>query len=297
MYFAALPLSSLSAEINLPETLGELKTSLNQLKDLENVISSIDPDKIIASLINDSDKINSLVTLIDDAIGLFESNKALLELIPKYLTDENMAAMTKLFDDLEDTDIKAAMELLSNPVIKLFLQNLPTLAEDMESLAPVMDSLSEDMKNPEVASAVENLPETLETLTNIQTAYEENKELITSLSSLLSAENLNKIDGLLDAAQNGELSDTLEEYGVLADNADSLITRLNSMLKFGNKYKIFTTATEDTETSVLFVFQTQSINKPVAQTEKTEKTSEQTDGFFKKLFTEISEQITEITDK
>ncbi len=262
MYFAALPLATLIADLELPETVGDLKHTLDKLSDLQEALSAINPAKLIESLVGSGDKIKEFTAMLSDAVKLYQNNKALLAILPKYLTEENIAALTKLLGDLDNTDLTEVKKLLSNPVLLRFFKGLPELAKDMNAVMPIVEQFRTDMEDPAVKAALETLPETLSQLSSLQSKINENRELIETLNSLLSEDNINKISRLLDSVDEATFADALSDYGVLAENSDALMASLSAMLDPASSYTIYSQAAQGTEASVMFVYQTPSIAKP-----------------------------------
>ncbi len=281
MYFAVLPLSSLNSSITVPNSVEELKRSLTQLKELEAAIKTIDPNGFITSIINNPSQLNGLVGMVNEAVSLYQDNQALLELLPKYMTEENIKTLTELGNGSEQSDLRQFIELLSNPAVQQFLKVLPGSAKELNEILPVMKQLSEDMEKPEVQQAINNLPETLERLSALQEEMNNNKELIDGLSALLTEDNINLLSSALESSNSAELVNKLEKYGVITDNSEDLVDRVNSMLKYSKESGIFTKSAPNTETSLLFVMKTAPIKRAEAVIEQTDEADE---SRFQKLF-------------
>ena len=262
MYFAALPLATLVSDREIPETVSDVKETLDKLSDLQDALSDINPTKLIESLVGSGDKLKEFTALLSDAVSLYQTNKALLAVLPKYLTEENINALTKLLTDLDKANLGEVQKLLSNPVLLRFFKDLPELAKDLNAVMPIVEQFRTDMEDPQVKAALDALPQTLKQLSAIQAKINENKELIDTLNTLLSEENINKITNLLDSADQTQFSEMLSDYGVLAENADALMASLSAMLDPANSYSIYSQAAKGAETSVMFVYQTPSIAKP-----------------------------------
>lgn len=281
MYFAVLPLSSLNSSITVPNSVEELKRSLTQLKELEAAIKTIDPNGFITSVINNPSQLNGLVDMINEAVSLYQDNKALLELLPKYMTEENIKTLTELGNGSEQSDLRQLIELLSNPAVQQFLKVLPGSAKELNEILPVMKQLSEDMEKPEIQQAINNLPETLERLSALQEEMNNNKQLIDGLSALLTEDNINLLSSVLESSNSAELVNKLEKYGVITDNSEDLVDRVNAMLRYSQEFGIFTKSAPNTETSLMFVMKTAPIKRAEAVVEQTAEAEE---NWFQKLF-------------
>lgn len=282
MYFAAVPLSMLGTELKLPNSLNDLQTTLAQLKDLEKALNSMDPNRVIANLLTNKTKLNELVSTMNDAIKLYQDNRVLFEVLPKYMTAENVAKFKKLFDNLDPDELKEVITLLNNPVLQKFFKDLPELAQSMNDVMPLIEEFSKDMSDPEVQKALNNLPQTLQQLSEIEKAVEENQDLIDGLAELMSKENVEKLNKLLDTVSSGDYAGKLQEYGVLAEDADEMIDKLQLMISYGATYDIYTEKTAGTESNVMFVYQTAPITAKAAESDTTQTTEEL--PWYKKIF-------------
>lgn len=282
MYFAAVPLSMLGTELKLPNSLNDLQTTLAQLKDLEKALNSMDPNRVIANLLTNKTKLNELVSTMNDAIKLYQDNRVLFEVLPKYMTAENVAKFKKLFDNLDPDELKEVITLLNNPVLQKFFKDLPELAQSMNDVMPLIEEFSKDMSDPEVQKALNNLPQTLQQLSEIEKAVEENQDLIDGLAELMSKENVEKLNKLLDTVSSGDYAGKLQKYGVLAEDADELIAKLQSMISYGSTYDIYTEKTAGTESNVMFVYQTAPITANAAESDTTQTT--EAIPWYKKIF-------------
>ena len=283
MYFAAVPISMLGSEIQLPNSLNDLQTTLGQLKELEKALNSMDPNKVITSLMTNKTKINELVNTMNEAVELYQNNRVLFEILPKYMTEENIAKFKKLFNSLDPNELKEVITLLNNPVLQKFFKNLPEIAENMNDVLPLIEEFSKDMSDPEVQKAINNLPKTLEQLSEIQKTIDDNQELIDGLAKLMSKENVQKLNDLIDSIDSGDYAGKLQKYGVLAEDADDLIAKLQSMISYGASYDIYTEKTAGTESNVMFIYQTTPIASSSSASTATTDTTESL-PWYKKIF-------------
>ena len=283
MYFAAVPISMLGSEIQLPNSLNDLQTTLGQLKELEKALNSMDPNKVITNLMTNKTKINELVNTMNEAVELYQNNRVLFEILPKYMTEENIAKFKKLFNSLDPNELKEVITLLNNPVLQKFFKNLPEIAENMNDVLPLIEEFSKGMSDPEVQKAINNLPKTLEQLSEIQKTIDDNQELINGLAKLMSKENVQKLNDLIDSIDSGDYAGKLQKYGVLAEDADDLIAKLQSMISYGASYDIYTEKTAGTESNVMFIYQTTPIASSSSTSTATTDTTESL-PWYKKIF-------------
>lgn len=280
MYFAAMPLSAVSGNIAVPTGVEDLKSSLNQLKAIEAAIQTIDPNNMLAALMQNPEDIKSIASILGDAVTLYEDNKVLIELISKYMTEENVAALQKL--TAENAQVGQLISLLADPAVQRFLQIMPSASAELKEVLPLMGELAKDMEDPQVQAAIGNLPETAARLAEIQSTLESNQELIGGLSALLNQNNMTRITELIQALNAADFASNLEKYGVLTDNSDMLLERVSAMLEYGNSYKLYTQVEDGIQASVTFIMKTPVIKKQTSvqsgQTEVEEK------NWIQKLF-------------
>lgn len=283
LYFAVLPLSTLGS-IQMPESVEELKGTLNQIKQLETVMKTIDPQNVLSTLMGEPEKLASLTSMLNSAVSLYQNNQALLTVLSKYMTEENVQAIQELSGSdsgSSSTSLAGMLKLLADPEVQQFLKLLPTASGDLVKLLPALQGLSKELQDPEVQKQLDALPQTVEQLTALQQDLEKNQDTINALTTLMNAQNMAKLSDIMDSADTASFADKLEEYGVLADDADGLLSRTAEMLSYGNTFKIYSDASADAETSVMYVYKTPSIEK--AEVAETQPAQEEK-SWFEKLF-------------
>ena len=285
LYFAVLPLCSLDLGLVVPDSMEDLAQNLQKVKKVLDTFDSMEVNDVLGMITGDSGKITELTGMVENAVNLYSSNKALIDVLQKYFTGENLETMMKLVKDMDSASIKEAIGLLSNPVLQKFFKDLPAISGDLESLMPILDSLNEDMKDPEVKKAFDNLPETLEQLTKLKKQLEDNQELIDALGVLVSSENLDTLTKLASELGDFDLDSIASQFTSLLGNSDSVLDRAKEWLAFGMDYKVYSDAAEGMETSLLFVYRTGSISKAAAAS-AAETTAQPAEDkpWYKKLF-------------
>lgn len=99
----------------------------------------------------------------------------------------------------------------------------------------------------------------------------------------MSKENVQKLNDLIDSIDSGDYAGKLQKYGVLAEDADDLIAKLQAMISYGTTYDIYTEKTPGTESNVMFIYQT----APIASSSSTSTTATDTTEslpWYKKIF-------------
>ena len=281
MYFAVLPLSAVSNNMAVPSSVDDLKSSLNQLKEIESSIKSIDPNNVLSTLMSNPDKLGELAQMINDATSLYESNKPLIDVLSKNLTPQNIETLKTLLDSSSNSDLQKMIKLLSDPNVQQFLSLLPSASGEFKDALPLLQSLSNDMQDPEVQAAIDNLPDTMSKISDIQSELDSNQELLNSLSTLLNEDNMTKITNLMNSVSAADFASKLEKYGVLTDNSDELLQKATKMIEYGKEYKIYSSVADGIESSVMFVMKTPSIEKAAEVNTQAESSKQ---NWFQKVF-------------
>lgn len=288
MIFAVLPLSAIESGIenNLPNTVSDVKNTLNEVQAILDKFNSMNASELINKLFSNTDNLTELASSVSEVTKLYNDNKALLDVLEKYMTTENLAAIEKLIEDTDDVDLQQAAKLLNNPILQKFFKQLPALSKDMEAVMPIITGLSEDMQKPEVQKALNNLPQTIETLKKLKTTIDKNQELFDTLGETLDEETIASLKGIMGSLETLISENDLEAYSKLADNADELIARAKQWIEAGKEYDIFTTKGKASSTSVMFIYETAPVSAPVEEVKEEAETVEENAvlKWFKNLF-------------
>ena len=288
MIFAVLPLSAIESGIenNLPNTVSDVKNTLNEVQAILDKFNSMNASELINKLFSNTDNLTELASSVSEVTKLYNDNKALLDVLEKYMTTENLAAIEKLIEDTDDVDLQQAAKLLNNPILQKFFKQLPALSKDMEAVMPIITGLSEDMQKPEVQKALNNLPQTIETLKKLKTTIDKNQELFDTLGETLDEETIASLKGIMGSLETLISENDLEAYSKLADNADELIARAKQWIEAGKEYDIFTTKGKASSSSVMFIYETAPVSAPVEEVKEDAETVEENAvlKWFKNLF-------------
>ena len=288
MIFAVLPLSAIESgiETTLPNTVSDVKNTLGEVQAILDKFNSMNASELINKLFSNTDNLTELASSVSEVTRLYNDNKALLDVLEKYMTTENLAAIEKLIEDTDDVDLQQAAKLLNNPILQKFFKQLPALSKDMETVMPIITGLSEDMQKPEVQKALNNLPQTIETLKKLKTTIDKNQELFDTLGETLDDDTIASLKGIMGSLETLISENDLEAYSKLADNADELIARAKQWLEAGKEYDIFTTKGKASSSSVMFIYETAPVSAPVEEVKEEAETVEENAvlKWFKNLF-------------
>lgn len=273
MMFAALPISSIGSLGNggLPETVDDIKGVLTDVQKVESAVKGLDLNGLVSLLYGDANKITDMMNAVNEAVALYKDNEKLIKTFGGYMTDENIAAIDKLLQDLSTTDMEQVLSTINDPQLRQLMSLLPSLSkslssvsalsEDLEAIMPMMQALSKDMDDPEIQASMQNLPDTLNKLKELLGVLEENKALLDKLEELANSDTEQQVNTIMDTAKKYINMNDLSQAQI-----DDLATRMREWLSFGQTYTIFTTKTDNTQSSVLFTYKTDAVKAPSQST-------------------------------
>ena len=234
MYFAGMPLSGLAETFKLSDDINSLTEMLETLTRLADALKDVDMQKLLNALSADGNNMNQLTDVLSDASKLYENNKALVETLSSFMTEENVSLiknvtddlknvdfdavaelandknLKKLLTDLEKTDLKKYEELLKNPLFRAFFSDLSSVAKDAQTLMPSIEKLSKAFKGTDfnkLLNDIQSLMKVAGTLSE-KLSTEENKAAVDKLP-----ETVEEIKRLTDTAEkNSELISALMEF-------------------------------------------------------------------------------------
>lgn len=282
LYFAALPIASLNLDIAAPETVDDLKSTLAALKTFQNALNKIDPDKLLYSMITDKDKVTTLMNTLTKTIEVYKKNQNLVKMLGKYATPENAEAIKTLLESLNDPDVQNALKILADPTVQKLFNKLPGIMEGFEAVSPLLNEMQADLAKPEVKAELDNLPETMKTLSEISDTLNANSKEINAIVALLSDDGTDMVNTLLESIDLDDFKGLGDKYGSLVSDGDVLVALVQEWLNYGKDYGLFTKSAEGMKTSLAFILTTESIFAPVEANTDTETTEAQ--PWYKKIF-------------
>ena len=215
-------------------------------------------------LYGDMDQIETLMGAVSDAALLYRDNRALIETLSGYLTEENLQLLDQLLADMQQIDMvrlealldctlfQQLVDLLS--LIDQEIRDVVTVAEDAVAIMPVMDAMRAELEQPEQAASMERLPETITQLRGLIQTLGENQNVLDDLSSLQSSRVTDNLRTVMGVAQKYAGLQSLN-----AAQQQNLSFRMQAWLSFGEEYDIFTQRTDAMDSSVTFVYKVASI--------------------------------------
>ncbi|MGN0635864.1 MAG: hypothetical protein ACI4I5_06545 [Acutalibacteraceae bacterium] len=273
MYFAVLPLCSADLSTLIPDSEAQAASFFAQVENILQALGHLDVQKLTQAL--SGQNVANLADLLSEAVTTYKKNEALLQVLGKYMTAENIENISALITALQDPDTVKMLETLNNPVMKRLLSGTPELLSSIEALTPMLTQLQEDLQDPDIQQSLKDLPQTMQTLSKLQKAMDDNSELLDALGDIADSDLL----GTLSDRSDAENAQTL--LGDLTENADTLLPKLKAYIAFGEEYGLFTDAAEGTQISLMFIYMTPSLHP---ETQTAETTTEVQEPWYKKIF-------------
>lgn len=266
MMFVAVPFSSIRALgfKDVSVSIDGMKDMLADLESLMNSFASLDINGMIQVLYGNAEQIETLINAVGDASKLYEDNKALIDMLNKYITDGNLDALERVLNDLEKIDTDSIGQLANyKPFKKLLtliskldknLGNLVQFTEDYLKIAPIFENINNDLKNAEVKNAIDNLPQTIKKLRSLVNVLRQSEDLLKQTTKVFNSESIKKIMDFTNSLETNESLNKLTKA-----QAAHLAERMQAWLDFGESYSIFTQRTSKQTTSVVFVYKAEAI--------------------------------------
>ena len=205
--------------------------------------NSLNLNDMVQMLYGDAQQIEQLVNSVGQAAKLYKENKALIDVLNKYVTEGNLAKREQRLYDMQRIDTSRLQSLAQFTHLSELLEllgkfdtNIGALAQftrDYLDMAPTFESLNRDLSLPEVQKSLDNLP---------------------NIISQLGGESINKIIAFTQKLENSVSMETLTKA-----QQQALTERMQAWLDFGSSYDIFTQRTEKMTSTVVFVYKSESI--------------------------------------
>ena len=274
LYFIVLPVCVMDLDALIPGSEEEAEKFFDQIRNVLQTIGSLDASQLVDAL--SGQKVEQIGSMMQEAVKMYEQNAALLDVLDKYMTQENLDNIESLLTAVQDPETAELLEKLDNPLLKRTLKGLPDVLESVQALLPVIESLQKDMEDPKVKAAVDALPQTLETLSEMKTLLDENSALLKMVADLADSDALTAVMPLVQS------NDSKTVLSDLTENADELLPYLQSYIDLGKSYTMYSDAADDAETSLLFIYMTPSLRAAPKADDSVTTTAAQ--PWYKKLF-------------
>lgn len=249
--FAAVPIASLDIGLNgISNSMDDVRDNLSKLQSIQKSLQSLDANGLLNTLTS-KNKLNELSKLVGQAANLYDNNKALINVLNKYSTPKNMETIQYLTAYISEADYDGLENALA--VINTFFGDEASSAKLQEGV-DLLRQMSDDLKNSEVQAAIQNLPKTVSTISSLQKAINENKDLIEALKVLSQSDVLTSLDSALSGVEGSLAAGSISQYATITGNADEITAKMTAWIELGKRYTIFTKKVDSMDSSVMFVF-------------------------------------------
>lgn len=288
--FGAIPIASLDIGLNgITNSMDDVRDNLSKLQGIQSSLQSLDANGLLTTLTSNPNKINDLSKLISKAANLYDNNKALIDVINKYSTRENMETIEYLTAYISEADYDELENALG--IINTFFGDKDSSAKIQKGMN-LLRSLSEDLKKEQVQAAIQNLPQTVSTISSLQDALNENKDLINALRVLSQSNTLNSLSSALSSVEGSIAAGSLSQYATITGDADEITAKMTAWIELGKRYTIFTKKAGTMDSSVMFVFKADGLKtgekaKDTKNVKSNEPVAEESSGLgalYKKIF-------------
>lgn len=285
--FAALPIASLDIGLNsISTSMDDVRANLSKLQSVQQSLQRIDADKLLNTITSNPNKLDELSDLISQAATLYDENKALIDVLNNFATPQNMQTIQVLTDYISTADFEGLEEALG--VINSIFGDDESSAKIQEGLE-LLQQMSEDLSDPAVQKAIKNLPQTISTLSALQKAVDENRDMIEALQTLADSDVFTTIDSALSGVEGSLAAGGISQFATITGDADEITAKMTAWIELGKRYTIFTRKAENMTSSVMFVYKVDSLKttSDVVENIASEPEVEESTGlkaFFKKLF-------------
>ena len=139
-------------ELTKSDEFDDMRQDLTDLQDMQDDLNTIDPDRDIRSLLTDPNRTEAARVITNDVFDFYDLNKDLLDILPKYVTDENIRLYDRIRHDIKDG---AFDSLLDDDE----LADLIDLVDDLSPnrLQELADDYAELQKNDKLRAALKQL--------------------------------------------------------------------------------------------------------------------------------------------
>lgn len=257
-YFAAMPLSELDFNVEMPKTIEDARVLLTEIQDLSIILEQIDPNQVVAEFMTDTEAIKEMLDIMKKGLKVYNENKKMLTTMSEILTPENIETLSNFLSSLDAEEMQSLLGIMSNvPALSGMIDSLMDLSTGIDEVMPILEQFSAALEDPEVAASLEKLPETLATLSELMNYLNENQELLDVLSKLMATDNVDSLTSALDnVASNTTISGTADLSG-LTEEGQALLDKMNAWLAID--YTIYTSAPDYMQTSCMFIMKTDPI--------------------------------------
>jgi hypothetical protein len=196
-------------------SLDDLRDDLDKLSQMQDNIEKADPDKEIRSLFTNPDRTAAARLIVDDVFDFYDLDTAALDIMPKYVTDENISLYDRVTSDIDKADLKY---VLDNEIIRGLNDRLTD--ENIEK-AKILLADYDEIETFQIGK----LDRVIHVLDNYDKNYDRLDDALTQAKHIihrLDDEDFDTLAALSNSDVQDALADTLESMSELNEAMTSL---------------------------------------------------------------------------
>lgn len=198
---------------NDKEEIDKLQRDIDTAIESDNVLKRVDPDDTIKDLMRNPKKTDDAKLLLDDLFKYYDLDTNIVDILPKYVTDENIDLFDRAKANLRDVDINYVLdnEVIRTATDRLTDENIrksKVLIKDYDELKTLdMDTFDKAL---EIINAYDDLKPTIDTSNKLYYKIKDHDDDMDKLdeASEFTDRIFDLIDKVKDTTFNGSLDDS-----------------------------------------------------------------------------------------
>lgn len=157
--------------LSAAEDFDDMRADLYELKGAQSDLSAWDPNRRIRSLFSTPRLTSGAQVLVEDIFRFYDLDTAMFDILPDYITEENIELFDRISEDLDEVDIdklldSEALEDLLDTMTKRNIENLRRLLDDYDTIKALdSDELGELIdQSIDLLDALEQYEEQMQTV-------------------------------------------------------------------------------------------------------------------------------------
>ena len=202
------------------DDLDKMKENLTKLKNIQDDIEKADPNKDVRSLFTNPDRTAAARLLVDDVFSFYDTDQALTDILPQYVTTKNIALYDKVTSDLDQADIKYVLDDkvlrgINDRMTDANIQKGKKLLQDYDDIQTFQMSKLDDMIDvlDDYDDVYDRLDDTLHDAKRAVNRLNSSDCALDTIEKISSSSDIK--DSLLELQSNlNTLNNTLSAYGL-----------------------------------------------------------------------------------
>lgn len=189
-------------KIDAAEDIDDMRVDLTDLQSAQNDLDAWDPSRRTRSLFTSPAHTAGARVLVNDIFEFYDQDVAILDILPKYATEENIDLYDRVSKTMDDVDID---ELLDSQAVDKLIDRLTE--KNVENIRALLDDYDtiKDLDCDELNDLLKEMQELLDD-------YEEKREIFETYEVLLKYSD--SMFALADALESSGLEEYLDENSI-----------------------------------------------------------------------------------